>query len=260
MVRGLDIFRERFCEFGDSLVLIGGAACDEWFAREGLVFRATRDLDIVLILEAVNRRFVAAMRQFIEDGVYEIRQRSEAGTPILYRFAKPAQTQFPHMLELFSRRSNDIDLDEDQWITPIPTGAKVHSLSAILLRDDYYQLIREHQDRRDGLAFANATALVPLKAHAWLDLNRRRQSGENVDANDLGKHRADVFRLAATLPGVPGPELPVSILSDIAAFLDAFPETSPEWDAILASMKSTLGGGLRPGPLRSAIQTYFHLR
>ena len=27
---------------------------------------------------------------------------------------------------------------------------------------------------RDGLGFANATALIPLKAHAWLDLTRRR--------------------------------------------------------------------------------------
>jgi hypothetical protein len=59
MVRGIEIFRERFRDCQKSLVLIGGAACDEWFSRLGLSFRATRDLDIVLILEAVSEEFVA---------------------------------------------------------------------------------------------------------------------------------------------------------------------------------------------------------
>ena len=31
MVRGLDLFRQRFREYEGSFVLIGGAACDEWF-------------------------------------------------------------------------------------------------------------------------------------------------------------------------------------------------------------------------------------
>jgi hypothetical protein len=259
MVKGLDIFRERFREFGDVLILIGGAACDEWFSREGLTFRVTRDLDIVLVLEAVSRRFVAAMRQFVEDGGYKVRQRTETGSPILYRFAKPTHDHYPHMLELFSRKPDDVDLNEGQWIAPIPVGAEGHSLSAILLQDDYYQLIREHQDRRDGLAFANATALIPLKARAWLDLTERSRNGENVDTKDIGKHRTDVFRLAGTLPGTPGPELPELIRADIVAFLDAFREDSPEWTAILASLKNTLGAGLRPAALRSAIQTYFRL-
>ena len=51
MVRGLDLFRERFREFEGSFILIGGAACDEWFTASGLVFRATKDLDLVLVEE-----------------------------------------------------------------------------------------------------------------------------------------------------------------------------------------------------------------
>lgn len=75
MICGIDIFRERFRDFSGSMVLIGGAACDDWFSRVGLQFRATKDLDVVLLLEAVNPGFVAAMRKFIGDGGYEIRQR-----------------------------------------------------------------------------------------------------------------------------------------------------------------------------------------
>lgn len=33
MVRGLEIFRERFRRFDGAFVLIGGAACDQWFAN-----------------------------------------------------------------------------------------------------------------------------------------------------------------------------------------------------------------------------------
>ena len=59
MVRGLGLFRERFREFEKLYILIGGAACDEWFAAANLPFRATKDLDIVLIVEVVDRPFVA---------------------------------------------------------------------------------------------------------------------------------------------------------------------------------------------------------
>jgi hypothetical protein len=83
--------------------------------------------------------------------------------------------------------------------------------------------------------------------------------GEVIDSKKIDKHSADVFRLAATLPGQPGPELSKTIIDDIARFLDAFPDASPEWPAILASIKNTLGGGIRPAVLRSAIQTYFRL-
>jgi hypothetical protein len=36
MVKGLDLFRERFRGFEGSFTLIGGAACDEWFTAQGL--------------------------------------------------------------------------------------------------------------------------------------------------------------------------------------------------------------------------------
>lgn len=258
MVRGLDIFRERFRPFESSFTLIGGAACDAWFTAQGLAFRATKDLDLVLMIEVLDQAFVAAMRAFIAEGQYEIRERSE-GVPILYRFAKPAREDFPFMLELFSRSPEGLDLGPDQEVIPVAVEPGQHSLSAILLDDAYYGLIQTHHDQRDGLRVANATALIPLKAYAWLNLTRRKADGETVDAKNIDKHRADVFRLAATLPGEPGPELPASIAADLASFLQAFPTDSPEWAAILASLKNTLGSGLRPETLRQAIQTYFHL-
>jgi hypothetical protein len=69
----------------------------------------------------------------------------------LYRFAKPKNEQFPFMLELFSRRPEGLNLDEGQEIVPLPAGADHHSLSAILLDEDYYSLIQTHKDVRAGL-------------------------------------------------------------------------------------------------------------
>lgn len=258
-MRGLDIFRERFRNYEGSLVIIGGAACDDWFTRQGLSFRATKDLDIVLLLEAVNHDFIAAMRNFIEDGGYEIRQRSEDGHPILYRFAKPTSKVYPYMLEIFSMEPQGISLADDQTIVPLPTTEDVHSLSAILVDDAYHALIRDHSLPQDGVSFATATALIPLKAKAWLDLTGRLALGEKVDSKDINKHRADIFRLAGTLAGEPGPRLDDSIREDLASFLNAFPEGASEWPAILASIKPTLGGNLKPAILIDAIQIYFQL-
>ena len=257
MIRGLDIFRERFRSYAGSLVLIGGAACDDWLDRQGLAFRATKDLDIVLLLDAVDSKFVAAMRQFVEDGGYEVRQRSTQDAPVLYRFAKPKDQSYPYMLEIFSRRPDGIALGDDQTIVPVPTDGGMHSLSAILLDDTYHDLIRMHSEASDGIYFATSTALIPLKAKAWMDLRARQANGEQVDARDITKHRGDVFRLAGTLPGEPGPPLPEQIRKDISSFLDAFPAGSAEWPSILASIKSTLGGGVTPEALVTAIRTYF---
>jgi hypothetical protein len=259
MVRGLDLFRQRFREFEGSFVLIGGAACDEWFGSLGLAFRATRDLDIVLIIEVLVPEAVRGLRTFIAEGGYEIRQRS-TGTPVLYRFAKPTKAEFPFMLELFSRRPGGLELGLDQEITPIRAGADHHSLSAILVDDDYYALIQTHQTVRDGLRVATATSLIPLKARAWIDLTRRLAEGQKIDSRDIAKHRNDAFRLAGTLPGQPGSQLPAAITDDLAAFLRSFPEDSPEWEPILTSLRNTLGGAIRPANLRTAIQTFFRLR
>jgi len=256
MVRGLDLFRERFRGFEGAFVLIGGAACHEWFAAQGAEFRPTKDLDIVLIVEMVDPAFASTLRAFIAEGKYAIQEKSE-GSPVLYRFAKPENPEFPFMLELFSRKPDQIELVDGQVIVPIPTGADQHSLSAILLDEAYYALIRNHSVAQDGLPFATVTALIPLKARAWLDLSQRKAAGEHIDSKSIAKHRNDVFRLAATLPGEPGPELPASIVGDLSKFLGVFPEDSPEWAGIQASLKNTVASGLDPSVLRSTIQTYF---
>ena len=258
MVNGIEIFRARFKAFTGDLTLIGGAACDEWFTAQGLEFRATKDLDIVVMIEELKPAFIAAMRAFVAEAQYETNERSP-GIPILYRFTKPARKEFPYKLELCSRNQKDFELAEGQLAIPISAELGKHSLSALLLDDDYYHLIQTHHDVRDGLWVANATSLIPLKAHAWFNLTKAKSEGEAIDAKNILKHRNDVFRLAGTLPDTVGPELSPQIIDKLNRFLITFPENSPDWQAILNSLKNTLGGAIRPAALRSAIQTYFRL-
>lgn len=57
MVVGLKNFRERFARFEDQFVIIGGTACELLMSEEALDFRATKDIDVVLIVENVTKEF-----------------------------------------------------------------------------------------------------------------------------------------------------------------------------------------------------------
>lgn len=80
MVRGLDVFREHFAAHAGQFVLIGGTAATLAMESAGLEFRATKDLDIVLHIEALNPVALAKtvandLSQFLQsvaaDGTYD---------------------------------------------------------------------------------------------------------------------------------------------------------------------------------------------
>lgn len=70
MVKGLDTFQKYFADYEEQYVLIGGAACDILFESNEVNFRATRDLDMVLIVEALTPEFGEKFWKFIVDGKY----------------------------------------------------------------------------------------------------------------------------------------------------------------------------------------------
>jgi hypothetical protein len=119
VVKGLDVFRGHFAGYEDQYVLIGGTAATLAMAEAGLEFRATTDLDIVLHREGLTPAFGAAVWAFVEQGAYEIRQASETGRPVLYRFQKPASAGFPAMIELFCRAPEGIQIAPGAHLAPI---------------------------------------------------------------------------------------------------------------------------------------------
>lgn len=144
------------------------------------------------------------------------------------------------MIELFCRRPDRIVLAAGQTAAPVTIDGESASLSAILLDDDYYGLIRQHVVQDGGLSILDVDGLIALKARAWLNINGDIRDGKFSDRHNLTKHRNDVFRLGAILPDSPAPGIPDPIRLDVLAFLDSFPPDSPEWPSIIQALKSTL--------------------
>lgn len=221
MVRGLDIFKEWFVTYADQYVLIGGTAASLTMEDAGLEFRATKDLDIVLHVEALTPAFGEAFWKFIDAGGYEIRQASATGKPIFYRFQKPTNGRFPAMVELFARAPDGLVPANGSHLTPIPLEDGVTSLSAILLDDAYYAFIMAGRREVDGLPWIGEDRLIPLKAIAWLDLKLRREQGASVDARDVRKHLHDVLRLTQLLAPATRIQLDPKLQEDMKRFLTA---------------------------------------
>lgn len=130
MITGIDKFREQFSGFEGMYTLIGGVACGLLMDDAGLDFRATKDFDIVLIIEALNEDFGHAFWEFIKDGRYRTREKSN-GEPEFYRFRNPSDSSYPREIELFSRKSEVLKYDEADRLTPIHISDEISSLSAI---------------------------------------------------------------------------------------------------------------------------------
>ena len=217
MVKGIDTFRRYFAEYEEQYVLIGGAACDIVFESNDTAFRATRDLDMVLIVEALTPEFGEKFWEFIQDGRY--RNKSTNGQkPQFYRFDKPENEEYPKMVELFCR--SNFELREMTGITPIHIDDEVSSLSAILLNDDYYRILLEGKVVRNGLSVLRPEYLILFKAKAFLDLKQRKDRGEAVDSKNISKHKKDILRIAAELVLESTGELPEAVETDIRAFID----------------------------------------
>jgi len=76
-------------------------------------------------------------------------------------------------------------LEDDAVLTPLPIDDEISSLSAILLNEAYYELLKTGQMMIDGIPVLSPTCLLPFKAKAWLDLKERKLNGEQVDSKNI---------------------------------------------------------------------------
>ena len=220
MVSGVESFRKWFAEYTDQYTIIGGTACDLLMSEDGLDFRATRDIDMVLIVESLTPEFGRRFWEYVKAAGYEHRNKS-TGEPQFYRFSKPSSREYPYMIELFSGRVDAIELPEDAVLTPLPLDDEISSLSAILMDADYYQFLREGKIVLNDIPVLDAAHLIPFKAKAWLDLTERNRNGEHVDSKNIRKHKNDVFRLSILLTSDIRVILSAAIRSDLEKFFSA---------------------------------------
>ena len=218
MVRGFATFKERFRGFENQYIIIGGTACDLIMESEELDFRVTKDVDIVLIVESLTREFGEQFWDYVKEAEYQHLNKS-TGSAQFYRFSSPKSQDYPYMIEIFSRNPDFIVLEGDAVLTPLPINDEVSSLSAILLNESYYKLLKTGQMLIDDVPVLKPTCLIPFKAKAWLDLSERKTNGEHVDSKNIKKHKNDVFRIAQLLSEQSRQELGAEITEDMTAFL-----------------------------------------
>lgn len=90
VVVGIDAFRDAMKGFEDKYVLIGGGACSLLFDGTQRDFRATKDLDVVVMAATDDVEFGKALWSFVRAGSYTCRVR-EDGSTRYYRFALPLE-------------------------------------------------------------------------------------------------------------------------------------------------------------------------
>ena len=113
MVSGFTKFKERFQGFENQYVIIGGTACDLIMENEELPFRATKDVDIVLIVESITAEFGRQFWEYVKEAGYEHLNKS-TGNAQFYRFTSPKSKEYPYMIEIFSRNPDFIILDDGE--------------------------------------------------------------------------------------------------------------------------------------------------
>lgn len=150
MVTGLNILKEYFKEYDNQYIIIGGTACEIRLEGQGIPFRATRDIDLILVIEVVKNEFLNQFWKLISDGRYSDKQYNPTERKI-FRFQNPQTEGFPLVLELFTRKPDGIILPAGFHLTPIPTDEDMSSISAMLLDDDYYNLTISNCSNLDGL-------------------------------------------------------------------------------------------------------------
>ncbi len=243
MVKGIDVFQEYFQEYTDQYVLIGGAACSLSFEEQDINFgRITKDLDIVLTVEAQTKEFGERFWQFIKDGRYKNRAKSN-GKPQFYRFDKPEDDRFPKMIELFSR--TDYLLKEEDGLTPVHIDDSVSSLSAILLNEAYYQALLDGREIIMGISVLKPEWIISFKAKAWLDLRGKT----DMDSSNAKKHRNDIIRIASEIV-LKKCSLPEELKKDMELFLELFEVSEAE-------LKNLKIRGVKPDDIKETLKSIY---
>lgn len=222
MVHGLETFRDWFAEYPGRYVVIGGTACNLVLAQYGAPERATHDIDMVIVAESFDAAFYQRFVSFILEGGYQ--HRGKADKYVLYRFGQPANDSFPPKIELLSKRPDalvGIETELGRFQTIDAAG----SLSAILLDDEYYELIDRGIEVVEGIPVLGLHYLPVFKIHAWANLTDDKAAGNSVHSDEINKHKRDVLRLCALFEPGTRVSLPASIVAEVQRFVSERP-----WD------------------------------
>ncbi len=197
-VHGLQHFVDYFKDIEDEYVIIGGVAADITLKENDISFRVTKDVDIVILTNSsdkLNDRIL----EYVKKGQYQSKETIHGKQ--YFRFSKPIDKKFPEIIELFARNEQQLNLDDGQYTIPIVESNEVDKLSAILLDEEYFGLIKNNCIKSDlGYSIISPLVTICLKARAFRELSERKQKGDKaVDSASIKKHKNDILRLTQVL-------------------------------------------------------------
>jgi hypothetical protein len=245
---GIKHFSDYFKDHEKDYVIIGGSAAAVYLEDEGLNFRTTDDLDIVLLTNS-SQAFNKKLSEYLEAGKYQTKEATE-NEPKYYRFSKPQEVEFPLIIEIFAKNENKLELNEGQYIIPVQND-DVAKISAILLDDEYFELLKTNAIKsEEGFSILNPLANICIKARAFRELNER-----NEEEKKIRKHRNDIVKLAQALKAGDNLKVSGTPLKDLISVLDEIEEKLLDED-----IKKILGGGvLKKKEILDAIKAGFSL-
>ena len=258
MVRGIEKFQSFFKEVSDSFVVLGGAACQEWFAQAHYPFRSTKNIDIFLVPGPENKSFSQKFWDYLLAANYSIRELC-GKKKTLFRFSRTENIDYPEKIELLSHPDIDLQPPPELGVTLMQFDKDIPNLSAVLLQEDYYQLaLKCREQTSHGLPLISPGALLLLKIKAFLDLETARGQGKLIWRSEIKKHRNDVFRLVFLLDEQFELQLPKTIQEDLNSFLIQFSEKNPAWQGIRRALIDCNLPDMTPSISLSKIQSYYN--
>ena len=105
MVTGIESFKEWFKGSEEQYAVIGGTACDILMTEEGLDFRATKDIDLVLIIDGVTVLDAAYLIPFKAKAWMDLTDRKVAGEHVDSKKIKKHKNDVFRLTELIDPTS-----------------------------------------------------------------------------------------------------------------------------------------------------------
>ena len=208
---GLNHFEEYFKDFRESYVVVGGFATlmllEKQLEGHGKV---TQDIDLVLLTTA-SAEMAQKIKAYVTEGEYTI-QKGQKDNFSYYRFVNPKVENFAKEIELFAVNDHALVLDEGQRIIPIDPEEGLYSLSAIMLDNEYFEMIKNNIDNSNRVPCTNTLATIMLKISAFYDLKSRSD-------DKWKKHRRDILKLVLLLTGEEYLELKGRMVEDVELFM-----------------------------------------
>lgn len=202
-MKNIKFLSEYMKEYKDNYVLIGGNACALNFELIGAEFRATEDLDIVLLIDGQNESFYEHLSNFLIEHDYKGKfLKGDKVSGSAYRFIRPnsAAADLPAQIELFSKKPEYFDEDKSKklHITPIETQDGISNFSAILLDDHVYNFILESKIEVNDISTVKVECLLGLKSIAWHANQILLSEGKSKEI-DVVKHPEDMLRISSII-------------------------------------------------------------